>query len=371
MNQNLIDRLERERVLSKAEFIRLLAEMTEEDREYAAQKAVGISRKYYGNQIYVRGLIEFTNICRNDCYYCGIRKDNQGVRRYRLGREEILSCCEQGYKLGFRTFVLQGGEDGYFSDDVLLRIVRDIRKKFPDCAITLSVGERSPESYRRLKEEGADRYLLRHETAEENHYEKMHPSEMSFENRRKCISVLKKLGFQTGCGFMVGSPYQTYESLAKDLLYIHDIRPEMVGIGPFLPQKDTPFRQERLKEMEKNGIDIGLACLPSREKMNLTIFLLSIIRIMERDLLLPSTTALATIDGNGRKRGVLAGANVVMPNLSPPSVRDDYALYDNKANRGDEAAEGIRKLKKEMESIGYRVVTDIGNVCRKGDWRNG
>lgn len=371
MNQNLIDQLERERVLSKDAFVRLLAEMTEDDRKYAAEKAAGISKKYYGNQIYVRGLIEFTNICRNDCYYCGIRKGNSGVKRYRLSREEILSCCEQGYRLGFRTFVLQGGEDGFFTDDVLLRIVRDIRNGFPDCAITLSVGERSPESYRRLKEAGVDRYLLRHETAEKRHYGKMHPAEMSFENRRNCISVLKELGFQTGCGFMVGSPYQTFESLAEDLLYIHEVRPEMVGIGPFLPQKDTPFREEKLHEMEKDGTNIGLASLLPKEKMNLTVFLLSILRIMERDILLPATTALATIDRNGRKMGVLAGANVVMPNLSPLSVRDDYALYDNKVNRGDEAAEGRKKLEEEMESIGYRVVTDIGNICREGDWRNG
>lgn len=371
MKKELIDRLLRDGILKKEEFISLLSEMTDQDRGYAAEMAAAVSKKYYGNKIYVRGLIEFTNICRNDCYYCGIRRSNKNVCRYRLDKEEILSCCREGYRLGFRTFVLQGGEDAAFTDAVLADLIKHIKKEYPDCAVTLSVGERSKESYRILREAGADRYLLRHETADENHYKKLHPQEMSFTNRRRCIMELKELGYQTGCGFMVGSPYQTYASMADDLIYIHGIRPEMVGIGPFLPQKDTPFYKEALEQRIQEGEDIGLAALPDREKMELTVFLLSLIRIMEKDILLPATTALATIGGEGRKRGVLAGANVVMPNLSPLSVRDHYALYDNKANKGDEAAEGRKKLEEEMASIGYEVVTDIGNVCRKGDWRNG
>lgn len=371
MGKELIDRLSRDRILKKEEFVTLLSEMTAEDREYAAAKAAHITKKYYGNKIYIRGLIEFTNICRNDCYYCGIRRSNPNVCRYRLDKEEILLCCKEGYRLGFRTFVLQGGEDGAFTDAVLTDIIKEIKKQYPDCAVTLSVGERSKESYRLLREAGADRYLLRHETADIAHYKKIHPSEMSFLNRRDCINELKELGYQTGCGFMVGSPYQTYESLADDLLYIHEIRPEMVGIGPFLPQKDTPFHKEALEKRKKEGEDIGLAVLSAKEKMNLTVFLLSLIRIMEKDILLPATTALATIDTEGRKQGVLAGANVIMPNLSPLSVRDHYTLYDNKANKGDEAAEGRKKLEEEMASIGYEVVTGVGNVCRKGDWENG
>lgn len=371
MKKELIDRLLQDGILKKEEFVSLLSEMTAEDREYAAGKAADIAKKYYGNKIYVRGLIEFTNICRNDCYYCGIRRSNPNVCRYRLDKEEILLCCKEGYRLGFRTFVLQGGEDGAFTDEVLADIVKEIKKEYPDCAVTLSVGERSKESYRILREAGADRYLLRHETADPAHYEKLHPPGMSFMHRRDCIRELKELGYQTGCGFMVGSPYQTYETLADDLLYIHEIRPEMVGIGPFLPQKDTPFRKEALDKRMQEGEDIGLAKLSAKDKMNLTVFLLSLIRIMEKDILLPATTALATIDTEGRKRGVLAGANVIMPNLSPLSVRDHYTLYDNKANKGDEAAEGRKKLEEEMASIGYEVVTGIGNVCRKGEWKNG
>lgn len=364
MNRERIDRLEQEGVLPKEEFIRLLEARSQEDMDYAAEKAAGIARKYYGNKIYIRGLIEFTNICKNDCYYCGIRKSNTRVQRYRLTREEILNCCREGYQLGFRTFVLQGGEDVFFTDEILADIVKSIKKEYPDCAVTLSVGEREPESYARLKAAGADRYLLRHETAVKSHYESLHPAGMSFENRRSCIQNLKQIGYQTGCGFMVGSPGQTYASLAEDLCFIHQIKPEMVGIGPFLPQKDTPFCEDALEKRKQSGNDIGLAALSPWEKMELTLFLLSILRIMEKDILLPSTTALATIAPEGRKRGILAGANVVMPNLSPLTVRDCYALYDNKANRGDEAAEGREKLEREMKSIGYQVVTDIGDIER-------
>ncbi|MCM1244864.1 MAG: [FeFe] hydrogenase H-cluster radical SAM maturase HydE [Roseburia sp.] len=371
MKKEWIDRLAGDGILKKEEFVTLLSEMTEEDRGYAAEKAADIAKKYYGNKIYVRGLIEFTNICQNDCYYCGIRRSNRNVCRYRLNKEEILLCCREGYRLGFRTFVLQGGEDGAFTDEVLTDLIKGIKKEHPDCAVTLSVGERSAESYRKLREAGADRYLLRHETADRAHYEKLHPPEMSFSHRRDCIGELKALGYQTGCGFMVGSPYQTYETIADDLFYIHEVRPEMVGIGPFLPQKDTPFHKEALDKRMQAGEEIGLAGLSAKEKMNLTVFLLSLIRIMEKDILLPATTALATIDKEGRKLGVLAGANVIMPNLSPLSVRDHYTLYDNKANKGDEAAEGRKKLEKEMASIGYEVVTDIGNVRREGEKKNG
>ncbi len=310
---------------------------------YAREKAGAVRRAVYGNRVFVRGLIEFTNICRNNCFYCGIRRDNRDVLRYRLTPEEILSCCEDGYELGFRTFVLQGGEDPYFTDEVLGSLVSSIRTRFPDCAITLSVGERSFESYRRLREAGADRFLLRHETADALHYSRLHPPELTLENRMRCLQDLRALGYQAGCGFMVGSPGQTPEHLAKDLVFIQGFRPEMCGIGPFLPHHATPFAQEPAGSYE------------------LTLFLLSLLRLIKPNLLLPATTALGTIRPNGREMGILAGANVVMPNLSPSARRRQYELYDNKISTGVESAQGISSLRERMRGIGFEVVTDRGD----------
>ncbi len=303
-----------------------------------------LRHEIYGHEIFVRGLIEISNICKNNCYYCGIRRDNSNCERYRLSPEQILECSDEGYDLGFRTFVLQGGEDSYFSDSILGEIIRGIKSRHPDCAITLSLGERSVESYRFLREAGADRYLLRHETADEEHYHKLHPSEMSFTNRINCLRNLRELGYYVGCGFMVGSPFQTNKTLAKDLKFIEQFKPEMCGIGPFIPHKDTQFRDCKAGTLEQ------------------TCYLLSIIRIIHPPILLPATTALGTIDKLGRELGILAGANVVMPNLSPVNVRKKYELYDNKICTGEESAQCRSCLNNRMLSIGYEIVTSRGDI---------
>lgn len=308
-------------------------------REEASQTA----QKIYGNRVFIRGLIEFTNYCKNDCYYCGIRRSNHCADRYRLTKEEILSCTDTGYELGFRTFVLQGGEDPYFTDERICELVSEIRQKHPDCAITLSIGEKSKESYKRYFDAGADRYLLRHETANGAHYRRLHPDELSLELRKQCLWDLKEIGYQVGCGFMVGSPGQTTETLYEDLQFIRELMPHMVGIGPFIPQKDTPFVREPAGTMEQ------------------TLRLLSIIRLIHPHVLLPATTALGTIHPKGRELGIQSGANVVMPNLSPVDVRDKYKLYDNKICTGDEAAECRFCMENRMKSIGYQVVVSRGD----------
>ncbi len=344
---DLIDRLERQRGLSLREYERLITERTAQAADYLAEKAVLARKRIYADAVYTRGLIECSNICVNDCYYCGIRRSNAHAERYRLTSSQILSCAREGYDLGFRTFVLQGGEDPYFSDDVLCEIVREIKSRYPDCAVTLSFGERSDESYRRLFRAGADRYLLRHETANEEHYRRLHPEKMSYENRFRCLSVLREIGYQVGCGFMVGSPFQTAAMLAQDLKFIETFHPDMCGIGPFIPHKDTPFA----------GFEAGSA--------ELTCYLLSVIRLIHPPVLLPATTALGTADPLGREKGISAGANVVMPNLSPVGVRKKYELYNGKICTGEEAAQCRGCLEARMESIGYRLTVDRGDVKRE------
>jgi biotin synthase len=339
----LIDKLRRDGTLSREEFRTLLENRNEETAEVLYAQARAVREGVYGKDVYMRGLIEFTNWCKNDCYYCGIRRSNVCAERYRLTQEKILDCCETGYALGFRTFVLQGGEDPYFTYERLCDIIRAIKSRYPDCAVTLSVGEKSFETYKAYREAGADRYLLRHETANDAHYRKLHPLELSPENRKRCLRDLKALGFQVGCGFMVGSPYQTTDNIIDDLLFIKELDPEMVGIGPFIPHHDTPFRDEMAGTLE------------------LTLFLLGIVRLMLPSVLLPSTTALGTIHPMGREKGIMAGANVVMPNLSPTEVRKKYLLYDNKICTGDEAAECVRCLMRRIESTGYHLVTARGD----------
>ena len=344
MYENLLDKLARDHILSRDEYLTLILNR-DEVREYAYRLAREERYKYYGNDVYIRGLIEFSNHCKNNCLYCGIRASNNKAERYRLNKDEILLCAEIGYKLGFRTFVLQGGEDMYYTDSLLVDIIKSIKEKYNDCAITLSLGERSKESYRLLKEAGADRYLLRHETCNESHYEKLHPSNMSYQNRIKCINDLKELGYQVGVGFMVESPYQTEEMLADELIFLKKINPEMVGIGPFISHKDTPFKDEKSGGSE------------------LTTFLLSLIRLTLPGVLLPATTALGTIDPLGREKGILAGANVLMPNLSPAGVRKKYLLYDNKICTGDEAASCVLCLKRRVSKTGCQIVTDRGDYA--------
>ena len=340
----LLDKLFETQNLTFEEYKFLIENYNSENAEYAAKLALIRRREIYTNSVYIRGLIEISNICKNDCYYCGIRCSNKLADRYRLSKEDILSCCGNGYALGFRTFVMQGGEDPYFSDDVMCDIVKSIKELYPDCAVTLSLGERSRESYQRLFDAGADRYLLRHETADPCHYSRLHPENLTLENRIRCLENLRDIGFQTGCGFMVGSPYQTSEHLAKDLEFIGKFKPDMCGIGPFIPHKDTPFRDFPAGSGE------------------LTCYLLSIVRLIHPQVLLPATTALGTIEGKGREKGILAGANVVMPNLSPESTRAKYELYNNKLSTGAESANGLETLRKNMKAIGFEIVQSRGDV---------
>jgi len=339
----LIEKLEANRILSEDEFRLLITEISDEVLAFLKERACSTAQKYFDNKIYIRGLIEFTNYCKNDCYYCGIRRSNKEVVRYRLSREEILNCADTGYSLGFRTFVLQGGEDPYYTDDFLEDLIKAIKNKYPDCAITLSIGEKSFDTYARLFKAGADRYLLRHETANEEHYKKLHPPSLSLQNRKQCLVNLKEIGYQVGAGFMVGSPYQTVDHIIEDLLFIKELNPHMVGIGPFIPHHQTPFSNE------------------AAGSLRLTLMLLSIIRLMLPNVLLPATTALGTIHPEGREMGILSGANVVMPNLSPTYVRKNYELYDNKICTGDEAAECRYCLERRINRIGYRIVVDRGD----------
>lgn len=340
----LMDKLEREHSLSLSEYQALIDNRTPALAEELAKRAVRVRQEIYGNTVYIRGLIEISNYCKNDCLYCGIRRSNQNCSRYRLSEADILACCEEGYALGFRTFVMQGGEDGYYTDERLTALIRQIKAKYPDCAVTLSLGERSRDSYQKLYDAGADRYLLRHETATDSHYATLHPKELTLKNRLRCLQDLKEIGFQTGCGFMVGSPNQTSAHLAADLKFIEEFSPAMCGIGPFIPQSDTPFRDEKAGTLE------------------LTCYLLSILRLIKPNLLLPSTTALGSIDPMGREKGILAGANVVMPNLSPPSVRKKYQLYNNKVSDGAESAQSKQTLVERMAAIGYEIVTARGDI---------
>ena len=315
--------------------------------EELRRRALALRRKIYGNKIFVRGLIEFTNFCQNDCYYCGIRCGNKKAERYRLTQREILDCCEKGYALGFRTFVLQGGEDAFFSDAVLVPIVQEIKKKFPDAAITLSVGERSKASYQKLFEAGAERYLLRHETADENHFAKLHPERQKLSTRLECLKNLKEIGYVVGSGFMVGSPFQTLKNLVQDIRFLQNLQPEMIGIGPFISHKDTIFKNE------PNG------------DLQLTLRLLAILRILFPNALLPATTALGTLAENGRELGMEYGANVLMPNLSPQDIRKKYNLYDNKVYDGDEDALQLANLQKRMAKAGWEIVIDRGDPIRR------
>ncbi|MDO4277542.1 MAG: [FeFe] hydrogenase H-cluster radical SAM maturase HydE [Lachnoclostridium edouardi] len=359
--RNLINKLRREQRLENEEWKQLL-EAGKAEREggavfsleendsllaYSACQARQVREEIFGKAIYIRGLIEFTSYCKNDCYYCGLRRSNKEAERYRLNQEEILSCCRKGYELGFRTFVLQGGEDGRLDDQWMEQMISRIKNEFSNCALTLSVGERERKTYLQWKNAGADRYLLRHETADSEHYKNLHPKELSLARRLDCLRNLKDLGYQTGCGIMVGSPGQTTEALIKDMEFMKMLQPEMVGIGPFLPQHSTPFAGEKAGTLEE------------------TLFLLSLIRLMLPKVLLPATTALGTVREGGREMGILCGANVVMPNLSPADVRKKYLLYDNKICTGDEAAESLSSLKKSMEKIGYEIVTDRGDSPMK------
>ncbi len=339
---NLINKLYNEHNLSDDELIQII-ETNELDNELHIS-ADKIRREIYGDKVFIRGLIEFSNYCKNNCYYCGIRRDNKKAVRYRLSKEQILNCCKEGYSLGFRTFVLQSGEDPYYNDDLMIDIVSSIRHNHPDCAITLSLGEKTKESYKAFFDVGANRYLLRHETASPEHYRKLHPESMSLENRKQCLFNLKEIGYQVGSGFMVGSPFQTTENLIEDLRFLQKLKPDMIGIGPYITHEETPFSNQKSGSVE------------------LTLRLLSILRLMFPYVLLPATTALGTLHKQGRELGLKAGANVLMPNLSPVNVRKFYDIYDNKICTGEEAAQCKGCLEKRVSAAGYRIVVDRGDV---------
>jgi biotin synthase len=345
--KTLIDKLHHEHRLTPEEYRLLLLDENVDNLSYLHQRAREVACERFGNRIFIRGLIEITNCCRNNCYYCGIRHDNRNVQRYMLSPDDILNCCREGYRLGFRTFVMQGGELPTAYDDRMTEVIRSIRSEFPDCAITLSLGERTREVYEQFYRAGANRYLLRHETHNADHYRQLHPAVMSSEHRLQCLAWLKEIGFQTGTGIMVGSPGQTVDYLLEDILFIEQLHPEMIGIGPFIPHRDTPFGE-----------------YPSGS-ITLTLKLLSIFRLMNPNVLLPSTTALATLAADGREQGILAGANVVMPNLSPGDCRANYSLYDGKATLGAEAAEGLLLLENKLAAIGYRLSKDKGDYVQR------
>ncbi len=346
-NLELIHQLNQEHRLTEEQWIQLFSTCTDADSACAQTLARENTVARFGKNIYFRGIVEFSNICRCDCLYCGIRCSNKNVSRYRLSPEDILACCAEGHAAGFRTFVLQGGEDGWFSDERMCAIIREIKRQYPDCAVTLSLGERSRDSYQKLYDAGADRYLLRHETADDAHYALLHPAKQKLETRLQCLRDLKDIGYQTGCGIMVGSPGQTPQTLARDMIFMQEFDPQMVGIGPFLPHGDTPFRGEAPGSVE------------------LTLFVLALTRLMLPGALMPSTTALGTAESDGRKLGVLAGCNVVMPNLSPASVRKKYMLYDNKSGTDLTARQGIAMLRRQMEEIGYEVVVGRGDFGKE------
>ncbi|MCR5600410.1 MAG: [FeFe] hydrogenase H-cluster radical SAM maturase HydE [Ruminococcus sp.] len=340
---DIVEKLRNTSDLSDEELAALIETDDRDAAELLRRYADETRQKNYGKKVFLRGLIEVSSYCKNDCLYCGIRRSNKDADRYRLSREEIMSCCENGYGLGFRTFVMQGGEDGSFTDDLMCSVISEIKEKYPDCAVTLSLGERSFESYRRMKEAGADRYLLRHEAASQELYSKLHPKEMSLQNRKDCLFALKELGYQVGAGFMVGAPYQSTKHIVADLRFLQELQPQMIGIGPFVPHHNTPFAEEKGGTLE------------------LTLRLLGILRLMFPKVLLPATTALGTIAPNGRELGLQTGCNVVMPNLSPVKVRKKYDLYDNKICTGEEAAECRGCLQRRIESAGYEIASERGD----------
>lgn len=343
----LLSQLETEHALPRQSWRELICGHTLELQAEAARRAMMVRRRYYGSRVFLRGLVEFTNFCKNNCFYCGIRAGNPKAQRYRLTEKEIIDSADHGYGLGFRTIVLQGGEDPAFGDDNLARIVEKLKAAHPDCAVTLSCGERPFEVYRRWKDAGADRYLLRHESADPVHYAKLHPTSQILSTRLECLRMLRELHYQVGAGFMVGSPYQTVETLTEDLIFLNEFKPEMVGIGPFIPHCDTPFAREKAGSVD------------------LTVYLLSLIRLALPSVLLPATTALATLDPDGRRKGLFAGANVIMPNLSPPAVREKYLLYNNKAHTGLESAESYRQLIKSLAELGFEAGSDRGDHIKE------
>lgn len=338
-------------LVKKADRLNLLVQTIEQlrvdkaAREQLFAVACTIRDNIYGPVVFFRGLIELSNFCIRDCYYCGIRNSKSEVTRYRLTREQIMACCRTGYEVGYRTIVLQGGEDPYFTIEDLVLIVEKIRLSWPDIAITLSLGEMSSDDYQKLFDAGADRYLLRHESANDLHYSSLHPAEQSLSSRLHCLHELKRIGFQTGAGMMIGSPGQTTINLAEDLLFLFELKPHMIGIGPFMPASGTPFAASPAGSLED------------------TLIMLALARILVPAVLLPATTALGSLDPAGRRLGLLAGANVIMPNLSPSDHRGDYLLYDGKTKAADDVFSNHKQMIQMIESAGMCVSGDRGDAA--------
>ncbi|MBE6369397.1 MAG: [FeFe] hydrogenase H-cluster radical SAM maturase HydE [Lentisphaerae bacterium] len=341
--RSLIGKLEAQRSLTRAEWSFLWSSYAAADRIYAAERAHRISCNIFGKKIYIRGIVEFSNCCKNDCFYCGIRKSNRLVARYNLSDEVIVECCRSGWENNIRTFVLQSGEVGSKAVEHICQLVQKLKKTFPGCAVTLSIGELSSSEYSALRQAGADRYLLRHESADEKHYSKLHPAYMKLKNRLECLENLHRIGFQTGCGVMLGSPFQNADTLAEDMVFMQNFKPEMIGVGPFIPHKDTPFKDHPAGTLED------------------TLFMISLCRIMHPEVLLPATTALGTLQQDGRLLGVLAGANVIMPNLTPQSVQENYNLYNNKLHTDSAVSVAIAQLQSSLASIGYSIAVGRGD----------
>lgn len=342
-NASLVRKLTCEHLLTKEEYVYLMSTADEQTQAVLQREACSLRDSIYGRKVFFRGIIEFSNYCRNNCFYCGIRRGNSHVHRYRLAKEQILQCCKNGWQAGVRTFVLQGGEDAYFTDEKMADIIMAIKASFPDCAITLSIGERSEQSYIMLFNAGANRFLLREESANSIHYAKLHPPEQKCEIRKNCLRTLKKIGYHTGGGFMVGSPYQTYENLAEDILFLHELQPQMVGIGPFIPHHDSPF-----------------ADFPAGTLRD-TLLMLSLVRLTLPAVMLPATTALETIDKGGRAKGLMAGANVIMINISPDVTKGDYLLYNNKAGISQTLHESAQSVQAEIASTNMNIEVGVGN----------
>lgn len=341
-NNSIIEELVSTHVLSAEKLLQLITTADEDERTMLSVKARAETNRIFGKKVYLRGLLEVSNYCRNDCLYCGIRRSNKKILRYRMNYNSILESCVNAYKQGLRTFVLQGGEDCCLNIDKLMLLIREIKENCPNCAITLSFGELKFEIYQKLFIAGADRYLLRHETATRDHYEKLHPTEMDFDNRMRCLYDLYKIGYQVGCGFMVGSPYQTVEHVVKDLLFIKQFNPHMVGIGPFIPNKETPFKSFRQGTVSE------------------TVLYISLLRLLLPKVLLPATTALGSIDTSGREKGLSAGANVLMPNISPYSARSEYKIYENKLGSGN-TEDNLQSSITAIRNVNLIPVVDKGD----------
>jgi biotin synthase len=303
-----------------------------------------IRKRYFKDEVHIRGIIEFSNYCMKNCFYCGLRRDNKTIERYRISEDEIIDTALKAGELGYKTILLQSGEDGGYTIEGLCAIIKRIRSNL-DCAITLSLGEKSFDEYRSLRDAGADRYLLRFETSDRGLFNKLKP-DSSYENRLDCIKNLKKLGFQVGSGFMVGLPGQTYEILADDILLLRELDLDMIGIGPFLSHHNTPLGNS------------------ASGTLDLTLRALAIIRILMPDVHIPATTAMGTVEKGGREKALQCGANVIMPNVTPIKYRKYYEIYPNKICIDDAPSDCRACIEGMLKSLGRAAATNKGDSIK-------